>query len=100
MSQKTTNVSYNMGWLGLLGVIFVVAKIFAIGPIATWSWWLVLLPFYAGLAIMLIIVFGGAMIAGLVFGVACLVDAYQRRQRRLANVAREKARQAALNKKD
>ena len=98
--SKSTNVSYNMSWLGLLGVIFVVAKIFAIGPVATWSWWLVLLPFYAGLAILLIIAFGGAIIAGLVFGAAAVIDANDRRKRRKAYEAREKARQAALNKKD
>ena len=37
-----------VGIVGLLGVLFVALKL--LGYI-TWSWWLVLLPFYAGLAI-------------------------------------------------
>ena len=37
-----------VGILGLLGIVFVTLKL--LGYIA-WSWWLVLLPFYAGLAL-------------------------------------------------
>ncbi|ASD50442.1 hypothetical protein FDI24_gp160 [Acidovorax phage ACP17] len=37
-----------MSIIGLLGVLFVALKL--IGVI-TWSWWLVLLPFYLGFAI-------------------------------------------------
>lgn len=37
-----------VGIFGLLGVLFVALKL--IGYI-TWSWWLVLLPFYSGLVI-------------------------------------------------
>lgn len=40
-------------WLGLLGIIFVLCKIFEYGPIAAWSWWWVLCPFWIGLAIFL-----------------------------------------------
>lgn len=42
-----------MSLLGVLGVVFVVLKLCEIGAVAAWSWWLVLLPFYGGLAIML-----------------------------------------------
>lgn len=35
----------NIGFLGILGIIFVVLKLTAV---ITWSWWLVLLPFYLG----------------------------------------------------
>ena len=37
-----------VGVIGLLGVLFVALKL--LGYI-TWSWWLVLLPFYGGLAL-------------------------------------------------
>lgn len=37
-----------IGLLGLLGLIFVTLKL--VGTI-TWSWWWVLLPFYAPLAV-------------------------------------------------
>jgi hypothetical protein len=82
------SVSYNPGWLGLLGVIFVLCKIFAYGPIADWSWWLVLLPFYIGVAIVVGIAGIGLLGAGGVFGVAALIDKYDQRKRR---IAREKA---------
>lgn len=103
MSQNTS-VTYNIGgWFGLLGIIFVLAKIFAIGPVADWSWWLVLLPFYLGFAILLTIFGGAAIIAGLVFAVAVLIDWYEQRkriQRRREYEAREKARRESLTKKD
>jgi hypothetical protein len=41
-----------IGIFGLLGVIFVCAKLF--GYIA-WSWWLVLLPIYGGVVLFLLI---------------------------------------------
>lgn len=49
----STKIHYKPGfnWLSLLGVIFILCKIFSVAPIATWSWWLVLLPLYFGLAI-------------------------------------------------
>ena len=49
MSKATVSFS----WVGLLGVIFVMCKVFEYGPIAEWSWWLVLLPFYIGIAILI-----------------------------------------------
>ena len=41
-----------VGVIGLLGVLFVALKL--LGYI-TWSWWLVLLPFYGGLAFVALI---------------------------------------------
>lgn len=38
--------------LGLLGVAFVILKLCGI---ITWSWWLVTLPFWGGIALVLII---------------------------------------------
>jgi hypothetical protein len=67
-----------IGILGLLGIVFIVLKL--IGIVA-WSWWLVLLPLYAGLAIfgafMLIpvcmLIFGG-MFTLVAIGCAKLFD--------------------------
>lgn len=84
MSNTKTTVNYNPGWLGLLGVIFVLCKIFEVGVIATWSWWLVLLPFYLGLAIVLAFLAIGAMGFAGFFGIATLVEKYQRRKKRIA----------------
>jgi hypothetical protein len=50
----STQVTYNgVGGLTILGVIFVLAKLFGL---ITWSWWLVLLPFYLGMAIIVAVV--------------------------------------------
>ena len=98
MTVRTVTVTKNVSWLGLLGVIFVVAKIFEIGPVAEWSWWLVLMPFYIGFAIMLAIVGGGALIVGIMFVIASAIDAYNRRKRRIAREKEQVWR--ALNKRD
>lgn len=46
-----------IGFLGVLGLIFIVLKL--VGTIS-WSWWLVLLPFYGGflLSILFILYIG------------------------------------------
>ena len=69
------------GWLGLLGVIFVVAKVFEIGPVAAWSWWLVLLPFYLWVAVFLGIILFGAGSFGLLYVGASIADAIAKRRR-------------------
>lgn len=37
--------------LGILGVLFVGLKLAKVGEVATWSWWWVLSPFWAPLAV-------------------------------------------------
>ena len=71
---KNQSVNVNFSWLGLVGVVFVVAKVFEIGVVATWSWWLVLLPFYIGLAIVVGLFFGAAILAALVMAMAWVAD--------------------------
>jgi hypothetical protein len=89
MTDKKVSVNANPGWLGLLGVIFVVAKVFSIGPVALWSWWLVLLPFYIGIVIALGILAVAGVGVGGIYGIAHLVDLYERRQRRIEREKRE-----------
>lgn len=50
MSSNKTASSGGIGVFGLLGVVFVVLKL--LGKI-TWSWWLVTLPFWGGIALLL-----------------------------------------------
>ena len=50
-SSKSKTVSYPI--LGILGLIFVTLKLAEIGVVATWSWWVVLSPFWIPLAIVL-----------------------------------------------
>lgn len=49
---------YGTNALGVLGIIFVLCKIFSVAPIADWSWWLVTAPFWGGLAIFAIFFLG------------------------------------------
>ena len=37
-------------WFLMLGVLSVVLKYLGIGPVAQWSWWIVLIPFALALA--------------------------------------------------
>jgi hypothetical protein len=54
-----------LGLLGILGLIFVTLKL--IGTI-TWSWWFVLLPFYGGFILWLIIILFVALVAAIAGG--------------------------------
>jgi membrane-bound ClpP family serine protease len=97
MSKPTVVNNYSSGFsaLGVLGIIFVLCKIFGIMPIAGWSWWIVLLPFYVGLAF----VFGvfvavtgiaifGLVVAGVAWLLAYVLDWNTNRKRRNANASR------------
>ena len=58
--------SGGIGVLGVLGVVFVVLKL---THVITWSWWYVTLPFWGGIALVLIV----ALIALIVGGIIALV---------------------------
>lgn len=76
--SKEVNVSLGGGsWLGLLGVIFVVLKLVGVAPIVDWSWWLVLLPFYLGLAIVFGALAFAAVVAGMVLIGAVILDFFK-----------------------
>lgn len=62
MSSKST-VSFPI--FGILGLIFVTLKLAEIGAVATWSWWLVTLPFYGPIALVLGVFLVVAIFAGI-----------------------------------
>ena len=62
MSNK---VSVGFPIFGLLGVLFVGLKLAGVGTVSSWSWWLVLLPFYGPLAFVLGLLGVGAVLYGL-----------------------------------
>ena len=62
MSSKST-ASFPI--FGILGLIFVTLKLAGIGTVATWSWWLVTLPFYGPIAVALGLVLVAAIFAGI-----------------------------------
>jgi len=94
VAKKTAKTIYNINisWFRLVGVILVFAKVFEIGTVATWSWWLVLLPFYIGFVIVLCvlsIIAAVLMIGGLVFGAHTLWEMYSSYKRRKAREKQE-----------
>lgn len=68
-NNNTATASTSVSFAGLLGVVLVVLKLNPGGllttPVVDWSWWLVLLPFYAGLLLLLLILLVGAIVVGI-----------------------------------
>lgn len=63
MSKKSNDSTSNgISALGVIGVLFVVLKLFGVTEVATWSWWWVTAPFWGGLAVALAL-----------FVIACIV---------------------------
>ena len=62
MSSKST-ASFPI--FGILGLIFVTLKLAEIGAVASWSWWLVTLPFYGPIVVALGLVLVAAIFAGI-----------------------------------
>ena len=64
MKDKTK--SGGIGFLGLLGIVFITLKLCGV---INWSWWLVTLPFWVGFGL-----WAGAIIIGiLVFAVSIII---------------------------
>lgn len=72
MADKTQTVvqRQGIGTLGFLTIIFVIAKL---AGVIHWSWWLVLLPLYGGLALLLAIMLVIGVVAGLAFILAAII---------------------------
>lgn len=64
--MASNSSSGGIGAAGILGIIFVCAKIFGVQPVASWDWVWVLCPFWIGLAIF----FGILAIMGVLWLVA------------------------------
>ena len=58
MSKSNVNVSSGIGLMGGLGILFIGLKLTGF---ITWSWWLVLMPLYAGW----LIVWGAVFLFGM-----------------------------------
>ena len=91
-NKNSASASINVGWLGLLGVVLVVLKLNPGGllnsPVQDWSWWLVLLPFYVGLIILLAI----GVVALVIWGGVNVLDKRETRKRRKAIAKRQQQR--------
>jgi hypothetical protein len=93
MTRRIKNLEIKAGppnsILAVLGVILIMLKIAGISVVATWSWWLVLLPFYIGLLVFFgfiaLVAAGGVAITGLVFFGALVMDTYSAINRKIRN---------------
>ena len=72
MSSKQT--SGGISALGLLGVVFVVLKLAGLTEVASWSWWWVTAPFWCGIALGLAVVLLTLIVAGLLAGLALVLE--------------------------
>lgn len=54
-----------LGCLTVVGIVFVVLKLLAVPPVATWSWWWVLAPFWIPWAIALIVFTLGVLLVAI-----------------------------------
>lgn len=66
MSKSVEVKSGGVSILGLLGVVFVTLKLVGITAVAGWSWWMVTLPFWGGMAVVLLVLLLIALVMGVV----------------------------------
>jgi hypothetical protein len=71
MENQNVFVSRGVSTLGLLGVAFVVMRIMGI---INWSWWLVTLPFWGGLALFIAIIIILIVLGLIIAFIAFIVD--------------------------
>jgi len=51
MSNAKTSVNISFPIFGAIGLILVILKLAGVEPVSDWSWWLVTLPFWFGIAV-------------------------------------------------
>lgn len=98
MSTQSSTRSGGISTLGLLGVLFVGLKL--TGYI-TWSWWLVLLPFWFGLAVILFLIAGVGVLAafcGALIGIATVIDKMLEPRRAAKRLAARHARENRIGR--
>lgn len=78
--KRNYKINIKAPFFGFVGLIFVFGKVFGY---LDWSWWLVLLPFYFGIALVLGILGLAFMGGGLVFLGAVILDAFDVAKQRI-----------------
>lgn len=53
--KRGREVNNGVGFLGLLALIFIGLKLADVGVVAAWSWWWVLSPLWAPLALVVVV---------------------------------------------
>lgn len=63
--NNVVNISFPI--FGLVGLCLIIAKLGGIDPVASWSWWLVTLPFWFGIVAVVAIIVIYLLIAAVFF---------------------------------
>lgn len=86
--SKTVKIEVGGGWLLAIGAVLVTLKLLGVAPVAEWSWWIVTLPFWFGIAVVaaFLLMLLAIPVIGLVvtlFGVlmVSLIDWYEGRRK-------------------
>ena len=56
--SSSSSTSSGMGCLTVVGIVFIVLKVLDVEPVAYWSWLWVLCPFWAPIALIVVLFFG------------------------------------------
>ena len=95
-------VRRGMGPMAWLFIIFILCKIFSIGPIAGWSWWLVFLPLYGPFLLVLSLWLALAVLCGVAFLLILLGvflhEGWQRRKWRKSRLNKQRLQKGGLNR--
>ena len=73
MSNTKTNVTLSLPIFGVIGLILVILKLGGVAPVAAWSWWVVTLPFWFGIALFAVVLAVMVIIALFVFILAAIL---------------------------
>lgn len=76
---KIVNNYQGPSLLGLLGLIFITLKLCGV---IDWSWWYVTMPFWGLAGLLLALITGGAVLAGIVLCLAACADFFINNYRR------------------
>ena len=80
--MSSSNTSSGIGFFGLLGILFIGLKL---GKVIDWSWWLVLMPIYAPITLVLGILF----LVALGWGIWLLVKSKKAKKSLLSQTLKE-----------
>jgi hypothetical protein len=78
-SNQQSASSGGIGFFGLLGIVFIILKLTGV---IDWSWWLVLLPLYGGLALLLAIGAVVLLFLGFVVAIQWIVERITKQDRK------------------
>lgn len=65
--STNSSIKVTVPVFGMIGLCLVIAKLGGIDPVASWSWWLVTLPFWFGIVVVIAFFVIFMLVAAVVF---------------------------------